>query len=88
MCAWSLVQVISHHCCPETRIRSVRPHFHYAFAGFVRLFLAMLPRAIAAAAATLSSGIIFPLYIYPGDSCSEWAPILDACVRLFYSTLR
>ncbi|CAE6380354.1 unnamed protein product [Rhizoctonia solani] len=28
--------------------------------------------------ATLASGIIFPLYIYPGDNCAGWAPAISA----------
>ncbi|KAI0722264.1 Spherulation-specific family 4 [Cerioporus squamosus] len=38
-----------------------------------------LPRAAAAAAATLSSGVLIPLYINPVGSpdCSGWAPLLS-----------
>ncbi|KAI0637951.1 Spherulation-specific family 4 [Trametes polyzona] len=38
-----------------------------------------LPR-VAAAAATLSSGVLIPLYINPigGPDCSGWAPVLDS----------
>ncbi|QRW27734.1 spherulin-4 [Rhizoctonia solani] len=28
--------------------------------------------------AALASGIIFPLYIYPGDNCAGWAPAISA----------
>ncbi|KAI0677015.1 Spherulation-specific family 4 [Trametes maxima] len=39
-----------------------------------------LARAITAAAATLSSGVLVPLYINPigGSDCSGWAPLLDS----------
>ncbi|KAF8682574.1 Spherulation-specific family 4 [Rhizoctonia solani] len=30
------------------------------------------------ARAALASGIIFPLYIYPGTSCSGWTPLINA----------
>ncbi|KAI0772001.1 Spherulation-specific family 4 [Trametes elegans] len=37
-----------------------------------------IPRALAAAAATLSSGILVPLYIYPnGPDCSLWQPLVN-----------
>ncbi|KAI0824688.1 Spherulation-specific family 4 [Trametes gibbosa] len=38
-----------------------------------------IPRAVVAAAATLSSGILIPLYIDPVGSpdCSGWAPVID-----------
>jgi hypothetical protein len=41
-----------------------------------------IARAIATAAATLSSGVIFPLYIYPNPDCSNWTPIINGLTRL------
>ncbi|KAI0332428.1 hypothetical protein GY45DRAFT_1433109 [Cubamyces sp. BRFM 1775] len=37
-------------------------------------------RAIATAAATLSSGVLIPLYIYPsgGPDCANWAPLFQS----------
>ncbi|KAI9001338.1 Spherulation-specific family 4 [Trametes punicea] len=39
-----------------------------------------IPRALVAAAATLSSGVLIPLYIDPSPApdCSTWAPLLDS----------
>lgn len=46
--------------------------------GQSETFTIMYLASAITAAATLSSGIIFPLYIYPNESCPAWAPVEDA----------
>ena len=36
--------------------------------------------------ALVSTGAIFPLYIYPGDGCSAWTTLFDSYVFLFRAT--
>ncbi|KAJ7085209.1 Spherulation-specific family 4 [Mycena belliarum] len=41
-------------------------------------FLFILALVLRPALALLSKGVIFPLYIYPGDECAAWAPVFTA----------
>ncbi|RDB26835.1 Spherulin-4 [Hypsizygus marmoreus] len=42
------------------------------------LWLLVLLNACISTLALLPSGVIFPLYIYPGDNCVAWAPLISA----------
>ncbi|RDB26833.1 Spherulin-4 [Hypsizygus marmoreus] len=44
----------------------------------VALWLLVLLNACVSTLALLPSGVIFPLYIYPGDNCVAWSPLISA----------
>ncbi|KAJ8520479.1 hypothetical protein ONZ45_g2704 [Pleurotus djamor] len=42
------------------------------------MFFKKLSVALLALPAVVATGIIFPLYIYPGTNCASWSPVLSS----------
>ena len=55
-------------------------HIHINLNNMFPRLLAVCVAVASIFATALGSGVLVPLYIYPGDACSAWTPLFNAFV--------